>query len=225
MRPTRNPSRPHRRRTAGRPRSFDRDKVLDGAVEVFWERGYRSTTTRDLEAALGLAPSSIYNTFGSKRELLNAALERYERQVTDRLVTPLETSTDGLAALTEFFTALGRWIVDHRPRGCLLINTTSEDVRVKTVGMERASQYRLRLRRALQRAIKRSVAAGDSYGDHDGSRADLLLGFVLGLNVASRAGASTAELERMVRAVRKQIDDWQLDKSTSRSFTHFRKSP
>src|SRR5918994_56481 len=98
------------RQVGGRPRSFDTDQVVDAALELFWHQGYRGTSTRDLEAGLGIGQSSIYNAFGSKLRLLEAALDRYEHQISDALVTPLERSHDGIAAIDGFFAALAAWI-------------------------------------------------------------------------------------------------------------------
>ncbi len=197
-------------RGAGRPRSFDHDAVLDAAVEVFWGNGFRGTTTRDLEAALGLAPSSIYNAFGSKRDLLTAALDRYERQITDSLLGPLETSNEGLAALDAFFCSVGTWIAAHRRQGCLLINTMAEDGGTTDRITRRASQYRLRLRRAFHGALIRSAAAGETNDDHLEARADLLLSALLGLNIAARGGATPAELGRLTTGVRTQVEGWRV---------------
>ncbi|MPZ63500.1 MAG: TetR family transcriptional regulator [Propionibacteriales bacterium] len=96
--------------TSGRPRDWDTDHVLDEALELFWRKGYRSTTTRELEASLGLSQSSIYNAFGSKAELLTAALDRYESRIDAALVAPLEASDRGLEAVDDFLTAVHRWI-------------------------------------------------------------------------------------------------------------------
>ncbi|MEO6714384.1 MAG: helix-turn-helix domain-containing protein, partial [Mycobacteriales bacterium] len=66
----------------GRPREFDMATALDAAVDVFWERGYESTSVADLEIATGLSRSSLYQAFGSKRTLYQASLDRYkERQI------------------------------------------------------------------------------------------------------------------------------------------------
>ena len=101
----------------GRPRKFKSDRVLDAALELFWSQGYRTTTTRDLENAVGLSQSSIYNAFGSKRGLLESALDRYEAMTDERLLRPLERSTEGIAAIERFFAALGEWVTRKGRRG------------------------------------------------------------------------------------------------------------
>ncbi|MDH3705515.1 MAG: TetR/AcrR family transcriptional regulator, partial [Acidimicrobiia bacterium] len=72
---------PARTRSVGRPRTFDEEQVLDRALEVFWQRGYQGATARVLEAELDITQSSIFNAFGSKRNLLGLALDGYERRI------------------------------------------------------------------------------------------------------------------------------------------------
>lgn len=69
----------------GRPRSFDRDAVLQQAMRMFWERGYESTSLADLTSATGLKPPSLYAAFGSKEGLFREAVELYTR--TDGALT------------------------------------------------------------------------------------------------------------------------------------------
>lgn len=64
---------PPRRR--GRP-GYDREAVLEAAVEVFNERGYDGTSMEDLSKRLGIAKSAIYHHVSGKEELLRMALDR-----------------------------------------------------------------------------------------------------------------------------------------------------
>src|ERR1700757_4861162 len=62
-------------RPMARPKSYERDTVLIAARDVFWERGYEATSIAALEERTGLSRSSLYEEFGSKRDLFQAALE------------------------------------------------------------------------------------------------------------------------------------------------------
>src|SRR5262249_54148783 len=61
----------------GRPREFDMDTALDGAIRVFCERGYHATSIGDLTAAMRLATGSVYKAFRDKHAVFVAAFERY----------------------------------------------------------------------------------------------------------------------------------------------------
>lgn len=60
-----------------RSREFDRDKVLGKAMLLFWAQGYETTSVRDLNAAMGISSSSMYEFFGDKRAIFLEVLARY----------------------------------------------------------------------------------------------------------------------------------------------------
>ncbi len=192
-----------------RPRSFDEDEVLDQALELFWKRGYQATTTRDLEAALGLSQSSIYNAFGSKQALLHAALDRYEARIDADLVRPLARSDLGLDAVDAFFADLGHWVTHDGRSGCMVINLMAEDGGATPEIRQRTRRYRRRVRGALLAALARAAAREEIDAADAEARADLLMGAVLGLNIAARGGASVAELESLLAGTRRQIAQWR----------------
>lgn len=53
-----------------------RDRLLSAALRLFSAKGYAATSVADIQRASGLAPGSgaLYKHFGSKRELLEAAV-------------------------------------------------------------------------------------------------------------------------------------------------------
>src|SRR6202162_4156030 len=61
----------------GRPRSFDTDRALDRALQVFWRKGYEGATLADLTKAVGVNRPSLYAAFGDKEALFRKALDRY----------------------------------------------------------------------------------------------------------------------------------------------------
>ncbi|HEV2728537.1 MAG TPA: TetR/AcrR family transcriptional regulator [Terriglobales bacterium] len=58
----------------GRPRSFDLDKALERAQQVFWRKGYEGTSLPDLTKAMRSNRPSLYAAFGDKEALLANAL-------------------------------------------------------------------------------------------------------------------------------------------------------
>lgn len=190
-------------RKTGRPRSFQDHEVLERALELFWKNGYESTTTRQLEDELGLSPSSIYNAFGSKHELLLKALTVYERRITENLVAPLEEASDPIRGITDFFDALAHWVTHDGRRGCMIINLMAENAGEDVAITRRTRAYRKRMRRALGNALARAGV------DNCDAKADILYGLVLGLNIAARGGGLTAEVKSLVHSAHSVIDGWR----------------
>src|ERR1700730_3969297 len=61
----------------GRPRSFDIDRALDRALQVFWRKGYEGASLSDLTKAGGVNRPSLYAAFGDKKAMFRKALNRY----------------------------------------------------------------------------------------------------------------------------------------------------
>jgi AcrR family transcriptional regulator len=74
-----------------------RKAVLDAAIEVFSERGYRSGALADVGEKVGLSPAGILYHFGSKEELLLAVIAERDRRAGEVLAS--DPGLEGLAAL------------------------------------------------------------------------------------------------------------------------------
>jgi len=59
----------------GRP-GYDREQILEVAVQVFIEQGYDATSVAALAVRLGLSKSALYHHFASKEQLLEVALDQ-----------------------------------------------------------------------------------------------------------------------------------------------------
>ena len=62
-----------------RPREFDFDEAVEGAMQIFWRQGYHATNLPDLLKAMGLTRGSFYKAFGDKRRAYLEALSRYNQ--------------------------------------------------------------------------------------------------------------------------------------------------
>ncbi len=193
------------RAARGRPRKFDADVALDSAVDLFWDRGYRATTTRDLERALGITQSSLYNAFGSKQALLLRAVDRYEARIEEELFGVLDQHEDGYEALQSFFTELAAWVERNEHRGCMVVNlmTMEHD---DPVIVTRVQAYRQKIRTGLGDALSRIPGLTS---DQIQFRAELLLAAVLGLHITARTATGPSEVEAIVTSICRQLSVWQ----------------
>lgn len=78
-------------------------RIVDAAMELFFERGYPSTTMRDIAEACGITVGALYNHFLSKDQLLYTIIKRVHDDLEHDLVAALgqagEDPRDRLAAL------------------------------------------------------------------------------------------------------------------------------
>ena len=137
-------------RKRGRPRGFDLDAATASLERALWSRGFRSTSVEELAAHAGLSLSSLYAAFGSKQGVLDAALARYESEMSGML-GELESATRGLPDIERFLDRV-RAIVDDpaSPPGCFMVNTMVEVADGIPEVRERVEAYRCRVVRALQ---------------------------------------------------------------------------
>jgi AcrR family transcriptional regulator len=89
-----------------RPKAYERDAVVMAARNLFWERGYEAASISDLEQRTGLNRSSLYQEFGSKHELLEAALTSYAEEVVAALLADVSDPTGDLDTIAALFMRL-----------------------------------------------------------------------------------------------------------------------
>src|SRR5258708_34443720 len=80
-------------RGLGRPRSFDIDRALDRALQVFWRKGYEGTSLSELTKAVGANRPSLYAAFGDKEPPFRKALDRYLEGPAASTPQPFKQST------------------------------------------------------------------------------------------------------------------------------------
>ncbi len=105
-------------------KSFDLDDAVDRAQKVFWAKGYEATSLSDLTTSMGINKGSLYNAFGSKKELFTRALLKYDRDNGQKNLKQLEAIEDPIEAIATLFDGLiAQSVSDTDKKGCLLINT------------------------------------------------------------------------------------------------------
>jgi AcrR family transcriptional regulator len=84
------------------------ERILDAAMNLFAERGYRGTSVGEIERAAGLAPRSgaLYQHFEGKDDVLEKAIER-QLEAVDDLGSALEMLP--LGDLRAELTLMARW--------------------------------------------------------------------------------------------------------------------
>src|SRR5271155_2595889 len=71
-----------------------RDRLINSARHLFWERGFAGTTMADLLAHAQVNSGSFYHFFESKEALLRAVLEGYLHALRPMVIDPAFATTD-----------------------------------------------------------------------------------------------------------------------------------
>lgn len=190
-----------------RPQEFDTNDVLHKAMTVFWHKGYEATSLSDLLDATGLSKSSLYGSFGSKRDLFLSAFDAY-RNARAREMKYLLSQGSAREAISIFFKSLFSELNGTSGgRGCMSINQAVElayhdaDVRSRVLDDLKSIEA------GLHQAIKKGQVEGSILSKEDPhSLAKLLTISFPGLQVMARAGYESSELETAVNVVLKKLD-------------------
>ena len=127
-----------------------RAELLRVAREVFGERGYGATTTRELGSRLGLPPASLYHYMDSKQELLAEVIDLLLRSMRDVLREGLDAT-----ASSERLTRLARahvQMVVRDPVAVKLVLTEAGalDPERRVAVLDELRQYRLGLQSIIE---------------------------------------------------------------------------
>ena len=180
-----------------RPREFDADAALERAMDLLWTRGYEATSVDDLCEATGLSRSSLYATFGSKRDLLLRSVDRYVERRTPNiaaiLARPLPVREAFAALLREFIDQI---VAGSGRRGCFLGNCAAELPRADRAALARVRQGMGRTQAIFRDALARAKARGELRPKADvDALARFLTAGIQGLRLVGKVNPDRAMLE------------------------------
>lgn len=195
----------------GRPRTFDRDEAVQQAMHLFWQHGYDSTSVSLLKANIGggISAPSFYAAFGSKEELFREVVDRYvathgqvNASLWDESLSSREAIELSLRRSTKMQTERSH------PKGCLLVVSASACSPEHDHIQKLLAKQRMRTREGFQQCVQRAVDAAELPANTQvRAFAMSLYGFLVGLSVQARDGASGAVLDAAVTEV---IRNWDL---------------
>jgi TetR/AcrR family transcriptional regulator, transcriptional repressor for nem operon len=191
-----------------RHKEFDRDEVLQKAMEVFWSRGYEAASIQDLLGHMDINRQSLYDTFGDKHALYLQALDRYHEVETRKIFELLEKPGSVRKALRQLFAGVIEGsLTDGQRRGCLMGNAMSELAgRCKETAAKTCSNMT-----AVEGAFYRALLRGKKDGELKGVRdpravARFLYSSLQGLVLMAKATQDRKTLEDVVKVTLSVLD-------------------
>jgi AcrR family transcriptional regulator len=84
-----------------------KDRLVDVAMKLFWEKGYGGTSIQDILREADVHAGSLYHFFPTKQDLLLASLERYRDGIHPMLLEPAWNGVDD--PIDRIFALLARY--------------------------------------------------------------------------------------------------------------------
>jgi TetR/AcrR family transcriptional regulator, transcriptional repressor for nem operon len=174
-----------------RPREFDADTALDGAIGVFREHGFEGASAQMLVGAMGIGRQSLYDTFGDKWGLYRSAVRRYG---IGECSAHVEALRSGVRAIDGIGAMLHR-VVETANQPCLGVGSICEFGVSRPDLAEVHAPLVKTLRDALSARVRDAQKDGDVAADLDPEAAsEFLIANIAGIRVGGRGGAGRAAL-------------------------------
>lgn len=148
--------------TRGRPKTLDREQILQTALMTYWSKGPTNVSISDICSMTGASKPGVYREFGSDDGLKKSVLETYHRLAVQPLIDLLEedqTTWDTIDALVGFMTQ------DHTalgiPQGCLFVMMRSQSQQLGTSTCEKLQEVRRELLGVFEAWIERAKSRGE----------------------------------------------------------------
>ncbi|MGQ0559600.1 MAG: TetR/AcrR family transcriptional regulator [Sphingosinicella sp.] len=185
-----------------------RSRIIAAAMELFWQKGYGSTSVADILAAAGINSGSLYHFFPGKQDLLVAVLETYRDGIGEMLLNPVWAGIDD--PIERVFALLGKYrelIVETDgsygcPIGSLALELHEPDPVVRERLAENFNAWTDAVRSCL-------VDAADRFppGTDFAALAELVLTVMEGAVMQSRTFRDVARFDRAIAQLRSHFDN------------------
>lgn len=184
-----------------RPRIHDEDIVIDKALQIFWEKGFSETSSRDLIAATGMSNGSLFNRYGDKNKLYLACLQKYEAVYVaglERLLVSELPFKQKIKKVLE--STLKKAPATGTYEGCFFFNSSVD----AGIGDESISSLTDSIHRRLEKAFRTATGMAKKNEKlilkmDTADLAGYLMTVTTGLRALVKAGKPAAELNRTIR--------------------------
>jgi AcrR family transcriptional regulator len=103
-----------------------RERLLAAAQELFYEEGVNTVGIDRVIERAGVAKASLYNTFGSKEELIRAYLAARQEAMRERISLRLAQYTSPRERLLGVFDVMRENALEPGFRGCAFVRASAE---------------------------------------------------------------------------------------------------
>lgn len=150
----------------GRPRTYSRDAVIETAMSIFWQNGYKATSISDLVRETGLNTASMYKEFGDKDGLFIEALEYYRGHVIGPRYQIL-IDNPNLAGVEMFLKNVMTGAARTEYKGCLMMNHLAQKHLISPDAAQQVGVFCAEVESLIETALRNAQTEGDIGPDKD----------------------------------------------------------
>ena len=152
--------------------AYKRERILEEAVKLFYERGFTGTTLDDIAAELGVTKPFIYTHFRGKVELLAALCKPTIEMSLDAIATAAAQPGSPTARLRRAITDFTKVVLQRQPNIAIYFR---EEKNLAPEALAEMNALRRQFDHLLSNLLMEGAAAGE-FEISDASLASLALG-------------------------------------------------
>ena len=184
------------------------DEVIERAMNLFWQRGYKKTSVEDLIQGAGVNRFNLYERFGGKHGLYLKALDKYRDDVFLKRMDKIDEHENALVGIQEYFESLEEFLIDSKGNfTCLMMNSQIELVPKDSKVTKKVTFYFKKMEETFKKALSRAKRAGTIPEDINISdMAKFLTGSAQGMCVMSKSKNANNFLKAYTRSILKNLN-------------------
>lgn len=180
-----------------------RERIIDAAMHLFGERGYRGTSVAQIEATAGLAPGAggLYHHFRTKEEVLTAGIERHLARLS--ALRDIRHLLTGLGETRSELTMIARYTLAELDREGELLQILATEARARPDLVHDAAEQLIDATYAEFTSWIRAQAGDRLTPDRATAVAAIGLGALMASRVLAVLGMTTARVDDQIL-----VDTW-----------------
>ena len=177
-----------------RPIEYDLNKVLDNAMEIFWEKGFEGVSMAQLVEHTGLNRRTMYSLFKDKNGVFKDALDNYYSKRSAKKLEILKNN-HGKKGLLEFFQSFE---FSEEFKGCLFSNTMTDKEFVDNETYNIPKEYFNKLKKQIEINLNEAKEDNEFSGNSQ-AMALTIITFIHGFHVHGKYNTNKNDSQMIIK--------------------------
>tara|TARA_B100001142_G_scaffold119245_1_gene121317 strand:+ start:187 stop:795 length:609 start_codon:yes stop_codon:yes gene_type:complete len=150
----------------GRPKTLNRDHILEVAMFAYWQIGTRDVSINEICRKANVSKPGLYREFGNEDGLMTAVLLAYLKKVLIPLLAILQSDRSFGEVLDELTSFIAEERPEQRmPKGCLMVKMRESKMLLGEDTQEQITKSHKRILTMYETWIQRCKDKGDFPSD------------------------------------------------------------